>query len=601
MAKKIIPIKYTSRDYDSIRNDLIQHAKRYYSETYKDFSEASFGSLMVDTVAYIGDILSFYLDYQANETFIDTASEFENILKLGRQMGYKFSNSNSSTGIASFYISVPSNTSGLGPNLDYAPILKKGSTFSTNSGVNFILNEDVRFDSPKNEIRVLTVDQNTGSPLYYAIKAKGQVISGVIGREQISVGAYERFKKIPLEQLDIIEILSVFDAEGNEYYEVDYLSQNIIYKSIVNKDPTESNLAKEILKPYLVPRRFVADRTLRNTVLQFGASSDNIVQDDMSSLAEPSNVVLDMFGKNYISSDSFDPTKLLNSDKFGVAPSNTVLTINYRYSDINTQVNFSTNALTTVRNAQLSFSDEESLDAAIKNRVINSLEINNETPLLGDNAVIDSDELKRRIENSFASQNRAVTEKDYKALAYLMPQKFGSIKRISVKKDFNSLKRNLNLYVLCENEEGYLTAPNLTVKNNLKTWLDKNRMINDSIDILDGKIVNYAISFTAVGSNNRSKYDILTDAINQLKTDMARLPDFGEYLMITDIYDSLKKVDGLIDVVSVNIEERVGGIYSDAQFSFKGNTSADGRYISVPDNVVMELKYPNTNIKGSIL
>jgi len=601
MAKKIVPIKYTSRDFETIKNDLIQHAKRYYPETYKDFSEASFGSLMLDTVAYVGDIMSFYLDYQANEAFLDTASEFENILKLGKQVGYKFSNSNSSTGIASFYISVPANSTGLGPNLDYAPIIKKGSTFATNSDVNFILNEDVRFDNPKNEIRVLTVDNATGTPLYYAIKAKGQVISGVIGREQIQIGDFERFKKVSLQQSNIIEVLSVFDSEGNEYYEVDYLSQNIIYKSITNRDITESTLAKEILKPYLVPRRFIVDKTLNTSTLVFGASSDNIVQDDLSSYAEPTNVVLNMFGKNYISSDAFDPSKLLNSDKFGVAPSNTVLTINYRYLNANIQVNFASNSLTSVRNAQLFFGDEQNLNSAIKTKVISSLEVNNESPLLGDTTVIDSDELRRRIENSFASQNRAVTEQDYKVLTYLMPQKFGSIKRINVKKDLNSLKRNLNLYVLCEDSDGYLTAPNQTVKNNIKTWLDKNRMINDTIDILDGKVVNYAITFTAVGSNNRSKYDILTDAINQLKIDFARLPDFGEPFMITNIYDSLKKVDGLLDVVSVNIEERVGGLYSNAQFSFKNNTSADDRHITVPDNVVMELKYPNTNIKGTIL
>ena len=61
--KKIIPIKYTSREFATIKRDLLEHAQRYYSNSYKDFSENSFGSLMVDTVAYVGDILSYYLDY----------------------------------------------------------------------------------------------------------------------------------------------------------------------------------------------------------------------------------------------------------------------------------------------------------------------------------------------------------------------------------------------------------------------------------------------------------------------------------------------------------------------------------------------------------
>ena len=68
-SKRAYPIKYTSRDFESIKRDLVEHAKRYYPDNYKDFSENSFGSLMLDTVSYVGDILSFYLDYAVNESF----------------------------------------------------------------------------------------------------------------------------------------------------------------------------------------------------------------------------------------------------------------------------------------------------------------------------------------------------------------------------------------------------------------------------------------------------------------------------------------------------------------------------------------------------
>ena len=601
MAKKIVPINYTSRDFESIKNDLIQHAKRYYSDVYKDFNQASFGSLMLDTTAYIGDILSFYLDYQANETFLDTAAEFENIIKIGRQVGYKFSLTNSSTGIATFYISVPAATSGLGPNTNYIPILKKGSIFSTKSGVNFILNEDVRFDSSSNEIRVSSADPDTGFPLYYAIKAQGTVISGVISSETISIGDYKRFPRITLSQQDIIEVLSVYDSEGNQYFEVDNLSQNIIYKSITNRDVNDSSLAKEVLKPLMVPRRFVVDRNLRSTTLQFGASSDVVINDRDNMLAEPTDVVLDIFGKDYVSSDYFDPNKLLNSDKMGIAPSNTNIIVTYRYNNTNGTVNFATNTLVKVVSPIFEFINQNNLVTSAVSLVKDSLEIVNQVPLLGDTTIIDSDELKKRIENSFSTQNRAVTEQDYKSLIYSMPQKYGSVKRVTIKRDDNSLKRNLNLYVLCQEQNGFLTTGNQTVKNNIKNWLLRNKMINDTIDILDGKVVNYGITFSALGSNDRSKYDILTDAINQLKEDFSMTADFGESFIITKVYDSLKKVDGLIDVLSVTIDEKIGGVYSDAQFNFKTNTSSDGRYINVPINVIMELKYPNSDIKGTIL
>lgn len=599
MIKKIVPIKYTSRDFNSIKSDLIEHAKRYYENSYKDFNEASFGSLMLDTVAYVGDILSFYLDYQANESFLETASEYQNVINIGRQLGFKFSNNNSSTGIATFYILVPAIQNGLAPNLDYAPILKKGSTFLTTDNTQFILNEDVRFDNPNNECRVALVGDN--GPVSYAIKAKGKVISGIIETQLIAIGEFQKFLKLPLNRLDIVEIISVFDEEGNEYYEVDNLSQNIIYKSVTNRDTEDYKLAKEILKPILVPRRFVVDRNLRSTTLQFGASSDIIATEDNSMIAEPSSHVLDLFGRNYISTDSFDPTRLINSDKNGVAPSNTNLYVTYRYNNTSRGVNYASNSLNTVSKPIFEFMNEQSLINNNISSVIQSLEITNESQLLGDTTVIDTDELKRRIENHFASQGRAVTENDYKSLIYSMPTKFGSIKRVSVNKDENTVRRNLNIYLLCEDANEYLTLPNQSVKSNVKTWLNKNKMINDSIDILDGKVINYGITFTAIGSNDKSKYDTLTEAITQLKKDFSRIPDFGEAFSITDVYDSLKKVEGIIDVTSVVIEDKVGDIYSDAYMNIKKCISSDGRYINVPKNVVMELKYPNSDIKGTIL
>ena len=126
IKKKNVPIKYTDRDFNSIRQSLLDHAQRYYPKTFQDFNEAGFGSLMVDSVSYIGDILSFYLDYQANETFLDTSLEIENILKIGKQMGFKIPGASMSQGIASFFIEVPVTAVGQAPDSNYMPVLKKG-------------------------------------------------------------------------------------------------------------------------------------------------------------------------------------------------------------------------------------------------------------------------------------------------------------------------------------------------------------------------------------------------------------------------------------------------------------------------------------------
>lgn len=118
--KRTIPINYTSRDFETIKRDLVEHARRYYPDNFKDFSENSFGSLMLDTVAYVGDILSFYLDYAVNESYISTSIEYDNIVKLSRQMGYKYKRNAAATGVLSFYILVPASADGVEPDYRYA-------------------------------------------------------------------------------------------------------------------------------------------------------------------------------------------------------------------------------------------------------------------------------------------------------------------------------------------------------------------------------------------------------------------------------------------------------------------------------------------------
>jgi len=598
MANKLVPIKYTSRDFSSIKSDLVEHAKRYYTDTYKDFNEGSFGSLMMDTVAYVGDILSFYLDYQVNESFLDTATEYNNILKIARQMGYKYATNKGSAGIATFYIQIPADNAG-NPDWSYAPILRKGSLFSTNDRATFILNEDVRF-SQMNRFVVLRTSTN-GTPLTYGVESHGTVISGIIERAVVEVGDYQKFLKLRLSRSNIVEILDVFDAEGNEYFEVEHLSQNIIYQSVLNMDGDTAKLAKEIIKPRIVPRRFTVENEVAASYLQFGASSDITLPENKSMIADPGTAVLQMFGKNYISSDSFDPTRLQNNDKFGIAPSKTTLYIRYRYNPANITLNFGANSLINVTNASFLFENEDTLLQTKMSAVETSLEVRNEGPIVGEVSGFDAEELKLKVKGLFSAQNRAVTAGDYKALAYNMPAKYGSIKRVNAVREQNSLKRNLNLFVLCEDGDGYLCPSNEIVKTNLKTWLSNSKMINDSVDILDGKIVNYGIEYTATVSNTRNREDVLALINEKLSIELSRVGDFGEPFFISKITDAIRRIDGVIDVISVRVVEKVGGRYSDARFNFDERLKHDfGTYIDVPLNVVMELKYPSADIKGTI-
>lgn len=598
MPNKNVPIKYTSRDFASIKTELLAHAKRYYPQSFRDFSEAGFGSLMLDAVAYLGDQLSFYVDYQANESFLTTANEFRNIDKLAKQMGFRLRENPSSHGVATFFILVPASSNGLGPDPLYIPVLKKGTVVSSRNGNDFTLNEDVRFDGANNEIVVGQVNNVTGLPTTYAIRGYGRIISGKLEQTQVRVGAFKRFLKVPVNIANIAEIVSVLDEEGNEYFEVDYLSQDVVYRPVLNRTQT-ANDAKSILRPFVVPRRYVVDREGGSQIyLQFGQGSD-AADTTLEKVADPSATVLRVHGKTYVGDEAFDPTNLIATDKFGVVPVNTTLNITVRANTLDS-VNAGADTITQVTTPIFEFGDLSQLDTALVRTVQTSLEVTNEEPIVGDVTIPDSTELKQRVFNSFASQNRAVTREDYMTLIYQMPSTYGAIKRVNVLRDPDSFKRNLNIYLISENENGFLTETNQTIKENVRMWLNKNRMINDTIDLLDAKIVNFGIDFEAVGDLEKNRFDILSDCVRALRVEFSRVRDIAEPLFITDIYSTLKEVEGVVDVTRVKVKLKTGGLYSDNRFNISENTSPDGRYINIPQNVIFEVKYPDNDIKGTI-
>jgi len=594
---KKVAIKYTSRDFDSIKRDLVNYAKKYYPNTYQDFSDAGFGSLMMDMVAYVGDMLSFNVDFQANESYLDTAVEYDNVARLARQIGYKMNINPSSYGMGSFYIIIPADATGNAPDRAYIPVLKRGSLFTTEDGIGFILNEDVDFGDSANKIVVSQVSDATGLPTSFAIQSYGQVASGRTVEQNVIVGDFEKFYKAELVGTDITEVISIEDLEGNDYYEVDYLSQNMIYKSIVNTDTNDRELTPALMKTQIVPRRFVVERVSNRTYVQFGAGDEG--SDVSNAFAEPGSVVLFRNGRDYITDTAVDPTRLLDSNKLGIAPSNTSLRIVYRVND-SANVNTAVNSLTTVTKPIFSYENVTDLSPTVLKTVSDSLEVSNENSIVGDVSLPSLEELKFRAPSVFASQNRAVTRSDYLSMMYAMPERFGVIKKANVVQDDQSFKRNLNVYVLSENKLGQFTYANDSLKSNLKSWINKNKMITDSIDILDGKIVNFGIVFEAVGKTNQDNFDLLSQAADALKFKFDRYFDMSENLYISDIYSTLKDVEGILDVISAKVVLKVGGVYSDTFFDMRENLSADGRMIMVPQNVVLELKYSDIDIKGVI-
>ena len=592
---KNVAIKYTSRDFESIKEDLVQYAKRYYPDGYRDFSAASFGSLVLDTVAYTGDILSYYLDYHVNESFLDTSLEFENIRKHARAFGYKFAGAPSSFGTVSLFILCPANTDGTAPDTTYLPVLKMGTSFSTSEGGNFILTEDIDFADISSDIVAARFNSTTGATTYFAVRNYGQVQSGVLNIATVDLNntAFERFKKVRVGGSNVSEIISVYDSFGNRYYEVESLSQEVVFVETTNQNASTDGV-RSILKPFATARRFTLEQDDTGTYLQFGFGSEDT---DNAGIVDPSRVALKMLGKDYISSKSFDPTKLITTNKLGISPSNTILSIVYR-SNSPQNTNVAANSITATNSKTFVFDDITILTTAQRNFVQNSLEVNNDDPITSINVDISVEELKQRAKSYFATQSRAVTKQDYESLIYNMPPQYGAVTRANIINDPSSSNRKLSLYLISQDNNGYLAETNSVTKNNIKNWLNQYRSLNDQVEIYDPKIINFRIEFTVMIDKKFSQDAVLRQCINEIKGLYADKFYIGEPLYITRAYEILNRVDGVVDVRKVKVNNQTNGAYSPITLDMDKIISKDGTFYQTPNNSILELKFPNEDIKG---
>ena len=596
--QKKTPIKYTSRDFDSIREDLVEHAKRFYPDEWKDFSKSTINSLLIDSVAYVGDVLSFYLDYQANESFLDTAIEFNNVRKHARALGFKYAGAPSTYGILSMFCMIPANTDGTAPNLTYMPILKKGGTFSSSNGGNFILTEDVNFGDLSNEIVAARFDDTSGATTFFAVKAYGQISSGVFSRAVVDLtnSAFERFRRVRIGGDSVVEIVSVVDTDGNKYYEVDNLSQEVVFEETTNRNATVEGV-RSILKPFSAARRFVVEQDDTGTYLQFGFGSES---SDEDAIVDPAKVAIQMHGKEYVSNLRFDPSKLVGTTKLGISPSGTKLTVILKTNDSNS-ANASVNTVTNIQNASFNFVNEIALNQSKKAAVVTSLEVTNEEPIVGSIEQMTTEELKQRAKGYYSTQSRAVTRQDYESMIYNMPNKFGIVKRVSVMNDPSATNRRMAIYVISEDQNGKLITANSPLKTNMKNWISQYKAMNDVVDIFDAKIVNFGIDFKVVLDSRFKDINIIGKCNSAIREYFLNQLYIGEPIYITRLYSVLGKVDGVADVKTVRVSQKKGADYSSVNINFDETLSSDGTYIITPKNAIMELKYPNRDIKGTLI
>lgn len=588
-------INYLARDFEAIKDELLEYAKRFYPNQYKDFSDASFGSFLLDAVAYIGDVSSFQLDYQSNENLLTTAVNRANIVNLARQMGYNDPLSPNITGVVSLYLSIPAGADG-SPDRSYLPVLKRGTAFSSEAGATYTLIEDVDFSAAGVEFVVSQVNDSTGVPTNYAAKTSGIVASGIIKSVKINVpdqGSSTDFYSTTIDDENVVEVISVFDTEGNEYYEVEALSQDVVLKGLPNQNSTASNTIN-ILKPTVAARRFIV-RFQDNAVnLIFGNGKED-TNSTIDSVNDPTKVVLQKFGKDYVTKTILDPTVLKANDKFGIGPSNTVITVRYRANTSNI-ISAQQFSLVFVDDSVFEFSTDAT-NETLKTNVRSSLEVENPDDIQGSRNILTNEEIKELALGVFSSQGRVVTAQDYVNFSYRMPAQFGAIKRAAAIRDDFSPRRGINLYVLGEDDTGDLVVASQAIKDNLKTWLTQYKPISDSVDILDGRIINFGLRISMVSNVAYSTVETIAAAQQVAREYFERRKyNFGESINVSELTRILNDTEQVTDILKMEFYSLTGGSFSDVEYDFIRNTTSDGRFITIPEDYVFEIKLFSTSI-----
>jgi hypothetical protein len=608
MAAENRDIKYLNKDFGDFRAALVDYARTYYPNTLNDFSPASPGMLFMEMSAYVGDVLSFYLDNQIQETFAQYARQESNLYSLAYMLGYKPKVTGVATTIVDFYQKVPV-TGGDKPDYNYALSIAANTALSSDSS-NFLLQESVDFSitnpSDPTDVKILTVD-GSGNPLYFLLKKSRSVISATVQTKDFSFGSPQRFQTIEINSTGIIQILDITDSNGNKWYEVPYLAQEMYMEGIANT-AGDSGDVPFLLQLKKIPRRFVS-RYISPTVLQiqFGAGTTTANVEE-TIIPNPTNIGSSLTGNiNAFQQTAFDPANFLFTSTYGIAPSNTTLTVRYLTGG-GISSNAAANTINNIVDAGNVTFAGSAPDPEIREDVLGSLALTNPTAATGGSNGDSPDEIRFNSLGVFGAQLRTVTQADYIVRALSLPSQYGSIAKVYAEPE--KLENLLpgeslaatNLYVLAYDGSKKLKYASTTLKQNLKTYLSQYRMVNDSIKIKDGYIINISVDFDIVLLPNSNSNDVLFRCITALK-DYFNIDNWqmNEPILLKDVAVTLDRIDGVQTVKDVRITNLVGGgRYSSWAYDIPGATTGNVVYPSV-DAMIFEVKYPDSDIRGRVV
>lgn len=632
-------INYISKTFTDFRQNLIEFAKSYYPNTYADFNEASPGMLFIEMASYVGDVLSFYIDNAFKENLLAYAEQQENIISMAQFLGYKPKLTSPATTSATLYQLAPATiiNGQYVPDPKYLVRVGRGSTFTTNGEVSiqFRLDEDVDFS----DIDELSYTINTfsgGNPSTFIITKLARVVAAIEKTTTFSFGSPQKFTSVTMPNETIIGIQNVVDSDGNRWYEVDYLAQDVIMEDTdtltsVNQNSAAGTLPSSTLRLRKAPRRFVT-RLNRNSNLElvFGSGTDNAAELDV--MLDSRQIANSQYGnniENVLGNAAINNLNFLNSNAYGIAPANTTLIVTYWVGggvNTNTPSNTINNIVSlNILNELTEYTSEE---VTAFNAAVGTVSINNDLPATGGGERESIDEIRENALAFFNAQSRVVTVEDYAVRAHALPAKYGRIAKayavrdeqinriLSVNTPFSNTingertyvdnpvsPNSINLYTLGYDATGNLSELNLDVKTNLAKYLEQFRMLTDDVSILDAFVINIAVQFDISVLRNYNINDVLARSIGAVQ-EFFNIDkwNINQPIIIADLSYAIGMVEGVQAVREIKIFNkylfRDGAGYQNYRYDID-EAIVNGIIYPSLDPSIFELRYPQTDIIGS--
>ena len=606
MAETTNVIRFGSRTFGEIRNDLITMIRQTYPTILSDFTDSSIGAILIDLNAGVANNLAINTDRVFQETQLGYAQQRTSILNIAKNMGFNIPAKRPSVTVVDFTVFVP--VLGDKPDASYYPVLNAGAQvigggkiFETQNVINW--NSSVSNLGDPNRSIIPNLDSN-GIVVSYSVTKREVVINGSssIFKRVITSNDVVSFFSFNLPDPDVLEIESVILMEGTnyianptdsdfnnsayKYYEVDYLAQQRIFVENYNSSSANTNTNGLKAAQWVdVTKKFIKEFTPNGYCnLTFGSGDPD------------ADAFKNGFLKEGVNNKYFLENFLNNTALGEKLKANYTLFVKYRTGG-GSNSNVGAAILTQIGNYNITSNGSRQ---DFKQSVERSLKVSNPIPAIGGNDGLSVEQIRNLIKYNFSSQQRDVSLTDYLLQIYKMPGRFGSPFRA------NAFKINNKVVISMLNigSDGTLSnTSNTLLKNNVTEYLSQFRMVNDYVEVKDGKIFNLAFDIDVYVENISDN-----QIANSIITIVRDYFNINNYEMNQDVFlgklqKEILNANGVINIVGIKVYNKVGGNYSNNTISQAITDTTTGE-ITIINNTIystedsmFEIKFPSKDIK----